>query len=430
MKPEFIRKIGSGGFGEVYESHIVSLGQHVAVKVFSGDESASQERDRFEREVRIQSKLQHPNILPIITHDLEAEPPWFAMPLAKTTLAEEIPALQKQPERIEPLFRQILLGVKYAHDNGVLHRDVKPQNILLFDNDVVKVADFGLGKRLNPDTFTVTLTYTQEILGTLYYAPPEQLRGLHHADFRSDIYALGKLLFTVLTSETPLDLDLDFADMRYRYIIEKCTRRRPENRFQTIDELIDAFEAVTGDQTLFRRRQASEEMDTLFARPANADTLAQLDRLFTSNASNETLYQTYFPQLKGRFLRVYLKHNPDGFRRNLQQFDQHISQAIAYDYCDDVAKLYRQIFDQIPDPAIRHLTLSRILKLGTEYNRFYVQNLFCKIISQIEDHSTALVARDVMRQNNMAIYRLRDKLLKKNLLNILHQEVLDIGGDG
>ncbi|MDM8532959.1 serine/threonine-protein kinase [Anaerolineales bacterium HSG25] len=427
--PQKIKKIGSGGFGVVYESFIINLGQHVAVKFFAGMEQSTHERERFEREVRIQSRLQHPNILPVITHDLQAEPPWFAMPLAQTTLTTEAKSIREKPERIIPIFRQILAGLKNAHDQGVIHRDLKPQNILLFDDDQVKIADFGLGKRINPDTFTMTLTYTHEVIGTLYYAPPEQMKGLQLADFRSDIFSLGKIFYLVLTGQSPLDLDLEDVDDRFRYIIDKSTRRKPENRFQTIDDLIEAFEAVTGDATLFQRSQANEQMETLFASTASADTVTKLDTMFISQSSNENLYQTYFPKIEGRFLRAYLKHNPEGFQRVLTQYDQHISQAVAYNYCDTVAKLYRQIFAKLPDPSTRQLTLSRILDLGVRYNRFYVQNIFCKMLSEIEDQSTALVAREVMRQNSFAIYRLRDKLLKKNLINILHQELIEIVGN-
>jgi len=427
-KPQKIKKIGSGGFGIVYESFLVSQDQNVAVKFFTGTEQSTHERDRFEREVRIQSRLQHPNILPVVTYDLTADPPWFAMPLANSTLTTEIEALRNEPPRFEAMFRQILDGLKYAHDQGVLHRDLKPQNILLFENDHVRIADFGLGKRLSPDTFTMTLTYTKEVMGTLYYSPPEQMKGLQFTDFRSDIYALGKLFYNVLTGEAPLDMDLDYVDDRYRYIIDKCTRRKPESRFQTIDEVLQAFESVTGDSTLFSRKQANAEIEKLFVSTANANTISRLDDLFITHSTNEILYQTYFPKLEGRYLRAYLKHNPEGFRRALTQYDQHISQDVAYDYCDTVAKIYRNIFDKVKEPAIRQLTLARILNLGIKYNRYYVQNVFCKMLSQIEDHSTALVARDVMRQNSLAIYRLRDKLAKKNLLNILHQELLEIVG--
>lgn len=183
MRYRKINKIGSGGFGIVYEASIPNAKEHIAIKEFSDPSLFSDDRERFEREVRIQSKLHHPNILPVIDSDLNSDPPWFATPLAISSLANVIADLTFDEERLQFIFRQILEGIKYAHDKHVLHRDLKPHNILLFENDNIKIGDFGLGKRIDPETFTMTITSTHEGLGTLHYASPEQMRSLKSAEF-------------------------------------------------------------------------------------------------------------------------------------------------------------------------------------------------------------------------------------------------------
>jgi hypothetical protein len=243
-----IELIGTGGFGHVYRSKILASGEIVALKVFSSQGSES-DRLRFKQEVELQQRLKNPNILRILSSDLSAPSPWFTTPLAQCNLADIISELPGEAKRVSHIFRQVLLGLQYAHEENVIHRDIKPENILVFTNDHVEIGDFGLGKRLSPDTTQTALTQSSEnSFGTIAYAAPEQLRSFRDADHRADIYALGKTLFHMLTGKCPPpfydNLPLDIVGENYRAFIGKCTEEDPENRFQSVQQALIVFNSI------------------------------------------------------------------------------------------------------------------------------------------------------------------------------------------
>lgn len=247
-----LQLIGSGGFGTVYKAILRTTGQVVAVKEldistlgFSRADSY-EERKRFEREVKIQSSLDHPNILPVIESDLDAATPWIAMPLAFCSIRDIINELHDNSARIHNLFRQVLSGIEYAHRNNVIHRDLKPENILLFENDLVKISDFGLGKQLSADVTGSVLTQSSNnSLGSLPYAAPEQLESFRDADYRADIFALGKTLLHMLSGKVPISAaSLNQVDERYREFINRCIQDHPDQRFQSVTAVITAFGSI------------------------------------------------------------------------------------------------------------------------------------------------------------------------------------------
>ena len=244
--------IGSGGFGTVYRGALKGTGKDVAIKELSPRElrvagaESSTARKRFEREVTLQSQLAHPNILPVIKSDLSTETPWFASPLAICSLEAILAELPNDFERIERIFWQVLDAIEYAHSQGIIHRDLKPDNILLFPGDHIKVGDFGLGKdRSIQDQGSRLTRSSNNSWGSLAYSAPEQFVDFRNADFRSDIYALGRTLAAMLLGEEP-DSDFSVDNLeRYRGFISRCIEYDPEERFQSMEEMIAAFEEVT-----------------------------------------------------------------------------------------------------------------------------------------------------------------------------------------
>jgi serine/threonine protein kinase len=237
-----LQQIGAGGFSIVYEVVFAEYG-HVAVKELIS--SFSDDVARFRREVHIQSQLQHPNIVPILVSELDTNPLWFAMPLAQSNLDREMARLHENRKLLNQVFRQILDGIEYAHQHQVIHRDLKPENILWFADDNVRIADFGLGKLLDPmGTF---LTQTGQAFGSLAYIAPEQLESTKHAGALADVYALGKLLYKALTLDNHplLEVDPDNVELPYLDLILKSTAWKPEDRFQSVTELRGAFDAIT-----------------------------------------------------------------------------------------------------------------------------------------------------------------------------------------
>jgi hypothetical protein len=248
--------IGSGGYGTVYKGRLHGTREPIAIKELSlrqigGKEGTTADiaRKRFEREVNIQSGLlKHSNILPIMASDLSIKTPWFAAPLALCSLDDILPEVSCDHGRLERVYWQVLYAIEYAHTKEVVHRDLKPGNILLFGGDKVMVSDFGLGKELGTQETGGPLTHTSDnVGGTWAYSAPEQFGNLRDADYRADIFALGRTLIAMLIGEEP-DSEFDLADIddRYRGFIERCIDPDPGERFQSMEEVIAAFDEITG----------------------------------------------------------------------------------------------------------------------------------------------------------------------------------------
>ncbi len=244
-----IELIGEGGFGVVYQAKKKGSKKVVAYKELTTSMIRFQnhEYDRFKQEVEIQSELQHPNVVAILDHDLSASPPWFTMPLAQCNLAEwiEKSGVIKDSQLLNHIYGQILAGVKYAHSKRVIHRDLKPENILFFENLLVKIGDFGLGKLVDSNS-GISLTNSSDSLGSLYYAAPEQLESTKDANFQSDIYSLGKILYYCVTGRIQYpNLKLNSVEPCYREIIVNCIADEPDNRFHSVDDLLESFKSAT-----------------------------------------------------------------------------------------------------------------------------------------------------------------------------------------
>jgi serine/threonine protein kinase len=241
-KIQRLQRIGAGGFSVVHEAIIPGYGR-VAIKELMS--RSPEDTTRFRREVQIQSQLDHPNIVPILVSELNTNLPWFAMPLAASNLDREMPRLTRDRTLLMTVFRQTLDGIEYAHEHQVIHRDLKPENILWYEGDRVRITDFGLGKLLDPQQ--TMLTQTGQAFGSLAYVAPEQLQDTKTADARADIYGLGKLLYKALTNDDHplLDIDPEKIEPKYRDFILKCAAWIPEDRYQTVAEVREAFEKIS-----------------------------------------------------------------------------------------------------------------------------------------------------------------------------------------
>ena len=231
--------IGQGGMGVVYVAHDVRLGRKVALKLMAPSLARDERyRTRFASESELAMSLEHPNVVPI--HDAgEAEGRlYLAMRRVEGT---DLRALLRRegalgPARALPIVSQIAQALDAAHANGLVHRDVKPSNVLLDDHDHVYLADFGLTRRLSDEA---SLRADALAVGTPAYVAPEQLEG-RTVDGRADVYSLGCLLYECLTGEPPFrgDSRLALAWAHLEQEPPRVTERRPE--------LSEAVDAVVG----------------------------------------------------------------------------------------------------------------------------------------------------------------------------------------
>src|SRR5258708_16823768 len=209
---EVVARIGAGGMATVYRARQAKIGREVAIKVIKSDlaDSADFAR-RFEREARTVAGLSHPHILKLFDYGEQEGMVYLVMELLNGgSLADKIHREGALPlDVIGHLLDQLGSALDYAHQHGVIHRDLKPQNVLLDQNGNAFLTDFGIAKMIGDAT---ALTQTGAALGTPSYMAPEQWLG-QPIDSRADIYSLGVMLFEMLTGPTPFISETPFGFM-------------------------------------------------------------------------------------------------------------------------------------------------------------------------------------------------------------------------
>jgi tRNA A-37 threonylcarbamoyl transferase component Bud32 len=221
---EIVTRIGQGGMATVYRAHQLSMQRDVAIKIlprqFLNDEAY---KKRFNQEVKIASQLEHRNIIPVYDYGVFDEQPYIVMRYmphgSVDDLLHQHGALPT--EQILSIVEQIAPALDYAHEKQVLHRDLKPSNVLLDDHNGAFLTDFGIARLLGENASGIT---TQGVVGTPSYMSPEQAQG-HPLDGRSDLYALGVMIFEMATGRRPF-----YSDTPYSIAVMQVTQAPPTPR--------------------------------------------------------------------------------------------------------------------------------------------------------------------------------------------------------
>lgn len=395
-------RLGSGGFGVVYKAVSIRGKKQVAVKVLERPENDDAVK-RFQREVRVLTQLDHPNVIKVISFDVDVAKPWFAMPLATRSLREVIPHLGPgKEEEVEAIFRQVLSGVGYAQNRAVIHGDLKPENVLIMADGSAMVSDFGMGRRPEADTEAATLT--DHRAGTPTYASPEQLALVQPADARTDIYSLGKLLYEMLTLNLPWpSVDLGSVPEKYRYIVGRCIRPDPPGRFISVRQLLGEMQLIHKEDEFQDRTERARQMavDVLGLDARKKADVARLDEILQRERNDNALYLALLPRIPPPLIKAYAAEYPAHFMESIARFDQIVGAGLDADYTDSVADLYQVCYRARLNLELRRLILARLLTMGCKYNRFHVRDVFWGLICTIDGYQKelAVAAADVIAAN-------------------------------
>src|SRR5882672_10850608 len=250
---EILDLLGAGGMGAVYKARQPALDRIVALKILPSQSARGVNfTERFNREARALAKLSHPNIVAVHEFGQAGALSFFIMEFvdgANLRLLEQGSRLS--PREALQLIPQICDALQYAHDEGVVHRDIKPENVLVDRKGRVKIADFGLAKILGVDADALRLTAEGQVMGTPHYMAPEQIEKPLSVDHRADIYALGVVLYEMLTGDLPLgkfsppsrkvQLDVRFDD-----VVLRALENDPARRYQKASEVKSQVETIAG----------------------------------------------------------------------------------------------------------------------------------------------------------------------------------------
>jgi serine/threonine-protein kinase len=259
------RELGGGGMSRVFVAEETRLARRVVIKVLPPELAAEISVDRFNREIQLSASLQHPHIVPLLAAGGSADVLFYTMPFVdgeslRTRLAREGELPVRDAVRI---LKDVADALAYAHARGIVHRDIKPDNVLLSGNHAV-VADFGVAKAVSQAKGQTGLTSVGVALGTPAYMAPEQVAGDPNIDHRADVYAFGAMAYEMLTGRAPFaglaphqmlaaqvtEPVVPITDRRPTLpaaladLVMACLAKNPADRPQTANELLQALEGM------------------------------------------------------------------------------------------------------------------------------------------------------------------------------------------
>ncbi|MGA7720729.1 MAG: protein kinase [Ignavibacteriaceae bacterium] len=293
--------LGKGGMGTVYKAFDLKLERFVALKILNTQALTNPNFiARFKREAKNQAKLTHPNIVTVYGFSEDNNTFGIVMEYVEGETLEHLIRRKGNLELNEALLilKQILIGIGYAHSKGFIHRDIKPSNIIINNEGVVKIMDFGISKSMNESK---TITKTGVKIGTILYMSPEQIHAQEPTN-QSDIYSIGITFYEMLTGKTPFDYDSEYEIMEAHLkknpvklsahfaqippgvdiIIGKALHKSIERRYKTCEEflsVIDHLQVSPVSQNKVAKKEKHKQAKTVFKKEVRGNSVSRKSKI-------------------------------------------------------------------------------------------------------------------------------------------------------
>lgn len=397
--------VGRGGMGTVVRATRLHDNTVVAIKFCHAEDDDGLRR--FAREVRLMRQIEHRHVVPILGIGLKHTPPYFVMPFADGSCASQLATFVGDETVAINAFMQICEGVRAIHAAGGVHRDIKPDNALVF-GDCIALADLGLAKLTDRDT--TILTQTRAIVGTDMYLAPEQRfpGGSRDADQRTDIYQLGKTLYQLLTGLEPALVDLGRVPAGLAHVVRRATREQPDERYQSVGQMMDAVRAyLRAKDPMANPRNAFETAlngvtERLDREEYRADEVQSLLEILATEAVQHDGEQflELIDSVPITILAVMVEAFPAEFQPVLEHYVQVIDDTVAgrsFTYAETVATRMKAVCVAATSaPIIRGLAIEATLVAAVRLNRFAAMDTLREMLVSTQDDPSAAAVYDAL----------------------------------
>lgn len=375
-----ITEVLAGGMSEVYR---VFDGKERYVLKIVKEDATEDNITLFRREIRILKNLNHLNIMEIVADTYNSVRPYYVMPNCGKSFVD---LACTQATELELLDYAISFceAIQYAHESGVYHRDIKPQNVLLYKG-IVKVSDFGLSRFVNRDTATMTKTSTTA--GTAGYMPPEYLSGeFKNGTVGSDVYMIGKTLYYVFSHGKDIsNVRAEMVSVPIFSIVDKCTKDTPTQRYSSVSTIVGELKdyrdllktAETAPKTI-------KEIKVTY-KPNTPQFNKEVFKTLSTLGYNFKDWATTLEQLSDQELVQVLMYNRDSIvALSLHFIDcmKNSSDFIQFDDIDEYARLTKILVNINTDESIKQSLILFLQNMSICYNRFSAMKDVASILNE------------------------------------------------